>query len=67
LALCLVLVPDSGKLVLRDYINVTFSFEEPAKALLFENFSKNLMCVSGLTGNRLASNRFDVIGYLQER
>ena len=56
---------DAGKAVLRDYINATIGFEEPAEA--FDKSSKSLMRMFGPKGNPQASNLFAVISYLQER
>ena len=56
---------DTGKAVLRDYINATIGFEELSG--VFEKSSKSLMRMFGPKGNPQASNLFAVISYLQER
>jgi DNA-binding phage protein len=56
---------DTGKAVLRDYINATIGFEELAE--FFDKSSKSLMRMFGPKGNPQASNLFAVISYLQER
>ncbi len=56
---------DTGKAVLRDYINATIGFEELAE--VFGKSSKSLMRMFGPKGNPQASNLFAVISYLQKR
>ena len=56
---------DTGKAVLRDYINATIGFEELSG--VFDKSSKSLMRMFGPKGNPQASNLFAVISYLQER
>lgn len=56
---------DTGKAVLRDYINATIGFEELAE--VFGKSSKSLMRMFGPKGNPQASNLFAVISHLQER
>ncbi|MFC1681225.1 transcriptional regulator [Pseudomonadota bacterium] len=56
---------DTGKAVLRDYINATIGFEELSK--VFGKSSKSLMRMFGPRGNPQASNLFAVIGFLQEQ
>ncbi len=56
---------DTGKAVLRDYINATIGFEKLAK--VFDKSSKSLMRMFGPRGNPQASNLFAVISYLQEQ
>ena len=56
---------DTGKAVLRDYINATIGFEELSR--VFDKSSKSLMRMSGPKGNPQASNLFVVIGYLREQ
>ena len=56
---------DTGKAVLRDYINATIGFEELSR--VFEKSSKSLMRMFGPKGNPQVSNLFAVIGYLQEQ
>ena len=56
---------DTGKAVLRDYINATTGFEELSR--VFEKSSKSLMRMFGPNGNPQASNLFAVISYLQKQ
>ena len=56
---------DTGKAVLRDYINATIGFEELSR--VFDKSSKSLMRMFGPKGNPQASNLFTVIGYLREQ
>jgi len=56
---------DTGKAVLRDYINATIGFGELSRA--FDKSSKSLMRMFGPKGNPQASNLFAVIQYLQEQ
>lgn len=56
---------DTGKAVLRDYINATIGFEELSK--VFDKSSKSLMRMFGPKGNPQASNLFAVISYLQQQ
>lgn len=56
---------DTGRAVLRDYINATIGFEELAEAT--GTPSKSLMRMFGPKGNPNARNLFSVIGVLQER
>lgn len=55
---------DTGKAVLRDYINATIGFEDLAEAT--GTTSKSLMRMFGPAGNPQASNLFAVIGHLQK-
>ena len=55
---------DTGKAVLRDYINATIGFEELSR--VFGKSSKSLMRMFGPKGNPQASNLFAVIQYVQE-
>ncbi len=55
---------ETGKILLRDYINATIGFEELAART--EKPSKSLMRMFGPKGNPNARNLFDVIGCLQE-
>lgn len=55
---------DTGKSVLRDYINATIGFEQLSEA--FGKSSKGLMRMFGPKGNPQARNLFAVISYLQE-
>ena len=54
---------ETGKAVLRDYINATLGFEKLAE--LTGSSSKSLMRMFGPSGNPQASNLFKVIGELQ--
>ena len=56
---------DTGKALLRDYINATVGFEELSKR--FDKSSKSLMRMFGPKGNPQANNLFAVIHYLQEQ
>lgn len=56
---------DTGKMLLRDYINATVGFEELSGVV--GKSSKSLMRMFGPKGNPQASNLFGVISYLQER
>ena len=56
---------ETGKAVLRDYINATIGFEELSR--VFDKSSKSLMRMFGPKGNPHASNLFAVIQYLQEQ
>lgn len=55
---------DTGKAVLRDYINATIGFEELGKRT--HRPSKSLMRMFGRRGNPQARNLFEVIGHLQK-
>jgi DNA-binding phage protein len=54
---------ETGKAVLRDYINATIGFEKLAKVT--GTPSKSLMRMFGPKGNPRANNLFAVIGQLQ--
>jgi hypothetical protein len=56
---------ETGKTVLRDYINATIGFE--ALGDLTHKSPKSLMRMFGPKGNPQARNLFEIIGYLQER
>jgi len=56
---------DTGKAVLRDYINATIGFEELGD--LTGKSPKSLMRMFGPSGNPQARNLFEIIGYLQKR
>jgi hypothetical protein len=56
---------DTGKAVLRDYINATIGFEELGN--LTDKSPKSLMRMLGPKGNPQARNLFEIIGYLQKR
>jgi hypothetical protein len=56
---------ETGKAVLRDYINATIGFDE--LGILTHKSPKSLMRMFGPTGNPQARNLFEIIGYLQKR
>ena len=56
---------DTGKAVLRDYINATIGFEELSQ--VFDKSSKSLMRMFGPRGNPQARNLFEIIGHLLHR
>ena len=56
---------DTGKIVLRDYINATLGFEQLAE--LLDKSPKSLMRMLGPKGNPAARNLFDIIARLQEK
>jgi hypothetical protein len=56
---------DTGKAILRDYINATIGFE--ALVMLTGKDAKSLLRMLGPKGNPQARNLFDVIAHLQER
>ena len=56
---------DTGKAVLRDYINATIGFEELGN--LTDKSPKSLMRMFGPRGNPQARNLFEIIGHLQKR
>ena len=56
---------DTGKAVLRDYINATIGFRELGG--LTEKSPKSLMRMFGPNGNPQARNLFEIIGCLQKR
>ena len=55
---------DTGKIVLRDYINATVGFEELGS--LTGKSPKSLMRMFGPVGNPNARNLFDVISRIQQ-
>jgi DNA-binding phage protein len=55
---------DTGKAVLRDYINATIGFER--LSALTHKPSKSLMRMLGPKGNPQARNLFEVISHLQK-
>ena len=55
---------DTGKAVLRDYINATIGF--PELGVMTDKSPKSLMRMFGPNGNPQARNLFEIIGYLQE-
>lgn len=54
---------DTGKAILRDYINATIGFDELSD--LTDRPTKSLMRMMGPAGNPTARNLLDVIGHLQ--
>ena len=56
---------DTGKAVLRDYINATIGFQELSG--LTAKSPKSLMRMFGPNGNPQARNLFEIIRRLQER
>jgi hypothetical protein len=56
---------ETGKTVLRDYINATIGFDELGVAT--NKSPKSLMRMFGPAGNPQASNLFEIVGHLQER
>jgi DNA-binding phage protein len=54
---------DTGKAILRDYINATIGFEELSRRTKCP--AKSLMRMLGPSGNPQARNLFEVIGHLQ--
>ena len=55
---------DTGKAILRDYVNATIGFEELSG--LTDRPSKSLMRMLGPKGNPRARNLLEVIGQLQK-
>jgi len=56
---------DTGKAVLRDYINATIGFDALGTAT--DRSPKSLMRMFGPKENPQARNLFEIIAYLQER
>ena len=56
---------DTGRMVLRNYINATVGFSELAAAT--HRSPKALMRMFGPKGNPQARNLFEIVSYLQER
>lgn len=56
---------ETGKMVLRDYINATVGFNELAEAT--HRSSKSLMRMLGPSGNPQARNLFEIVQYLQRK
>ena len=54
---------DTGKAILRDYINGTMGFEELSRVT--KRPAKSLMRMFGPAGNPQARNLFEVIGHLK--
>ena len=56
---------ETGKAVLRDYINATIGFSELADAT--DHSAKSLMRMLGPSGNPQARNLFEIVEFLQKR
>ena len=56
---------DTGKAILRDYINATIGFERLGD--LTKKSPKSLMRMFSPGGNPQARNMFEIIGHLQQR
>jgi hypothetical protein len=56
---------DTGKTILRDYINATIGFD--ALGSLTDKSPKSLMRMFGPKGNPQARNLFEIIAHLQKR
>ena len=56
---------ETGKIVLRDYINATVGFHDLAEAT--HHSPKSLMRMLGPSGNPQARNLFEVVEYLQKK
>jgi len=56
---------ETGKIVLRDYINATVGFKQLGRAT--KKQPKSLMRMFGRKGNPKASNLFGIVKYLQKR
>jgi DNA-binding phage protein len=56
---------ETGKAVLRDYINATIGFAELAEVT--QHSPKSLMRMLGPSGNPQARNLFEIVDYLQRK
>jgi len=56
---------ETGKTILRDYINATVGFEKLGAAM--HKSPKSLMRMFGEKGNPQAQNLFSVLGYIQKK
>ncbi|MFI5176644.1 MAG: DNA-binding protein [Terriglobia bacterium] len=56
---------ETGKTILRDYINATVGFAELAEVV--DRSPKSLMRMLGPSGNPQARNLFEIVAYLQKR
>jgi hypothetical protein len=56
---------ETGKTILRDYINATVGFNELASAV--HRSPKSLMRMLGPTGNPQAQNLFQIVAYLMDQ
>jgi len=54
---------ETGKIVLRDYINATVGFDK----LATKKSPKSLMRMLGPKGNPQARNLFEIVAYLQKK
>jgi DNA-binding phage protein len=54
---------ETGKTILRDYINATIGFSQLSRAVQIP--SKSIMRMLGRTGNPHAQNIFDIVSVLQ--
>lgn len=54
---------DTGKMILRDFINATIGFSKLARAT--KRSPKSLMRMLGPAGNPQAQNLFEIVAYLQ--
>jgi len=55
----------TGKIVLRDYINATVGFTKLGR--ITHRSSKSLMRMFGPSGNPQAKNLFEIVAYLQQQ
>jgi hypothetical protein len=55
---------ETGKIVLRDYINATVGFDEPAGVT--HKSPKSIMRMLSPSGNPQANNLFEIVAYLQK-
>lgn len=56
---------ETGKILLRDYINATMGFEQLAEAT--NHPAKSLMRMLSPSGNPQARNLFEIVEYLQRK
>ena len=56
---------ETGKSVLRDYINATVGFGALGKVI--QRSPKSIMRMLGPNGNPQASNLFEIVAYLQKK
>ena len=56
---------ETGKSVLRDFINATIGFEKLGRAT--QRSPKSLMRMFGATGNPHAKNLFEIVAFLQRQ
>lgn len=56
---------ETGKIILRDYINATIGFQELSKVT--RKSPKSLMRMLGPSGNPQARNLFEIVQFLQKR